>query len=491
MRVRNKLIIALLCVISVSIIPISIYSVSRFEASSISKAQQEGKAQALFFARSIFNLLLTNGGNLVSTQVDSREILKIFEGQKAQGLHFMKAVFLSRDESRNGFILASWPSIIEKEVFSKIPPEYTIQACALNINNRCMVFSTSVGLKGEAPNLLVSLEYSEAAILAPIQELKQNLAVAISVAFVIVFILAIFFSFQMTRPLKILKQGTRELAKGNLDFAVTLNRRDEFGELASSFNSMLSSLKQHIEELKEKDRELNAAQTIQRAFLPESLPQNTSFGFAAHFTPMAQVGGDLYDVFEVKDGYGIFIADVSGHGVPAALITGMAKMAVAVRHDLANSPAQMAAYLNATLYGHIGNRFLTLIYAFFSPAQKKLTFANGGHPDLWTINRETGEINTYNCQGGMVGVFADQKYAERTIELNPKDRVVFLTDGVLEHENDRGEMYGKESLRLLLQKTTLLDAQNVCVKLFDDMLKFRTIQPVLNDDATILVLDAH
>ncbi|HRP70123.1 MAG TPA: HAMP domain-containing protein, partial [Turneriella sp.] len=325
MRVRSKLIIALSLVIAVAIIPISFYIVNKFEHSSFQKAKEEGEAQSQFFVRSVFNLLLTNGGNIPATRVDAKEVLKIFEGQKAQGLVAMKAIFLSRDKENNGSTLASWPHWIEKESVTELPPTYALRACSDHPQNRCMVFSANMGLSDEAPSLLVSLEYAEAVVLAPIQELKQNLLFAVVIALMLVLILAVLLGFQMTKPLKILEKGTRELAKGNLTYTVALERADEFGELARSFNFMVTSLNRHIEELKEKDRELNAAQTIQRAFLPETLPQSASIGFAAHFTPMAQVGGDLYDVFETGEGYGILIADVSGHGVPAALITGMAK----------------------------------------------------------------------------------------------------------------------------------------------------------------------
>ncbi|HRP70870.1 MAG TPA: SpoIIE family protein phosphatase, partial [Turneriella sp.] len=95
----------------------------------------------------------------------------------------------------------------------------------------------------------------------------------------------------------------------------------------------------------------------------------------------------------------------------------------------------------------------------------------------------------FNAQGGMVGVFENQNFSERAILLSSGDRVVFLTDGILEHENETGEMYGTHRLSELFSKTTTIRAEQVCDALIEDMRLFRPSQSMLDDDATVIVLD--
>ncbi len=492
MKVRSKLILALTVIVCLAIVPISLYLIDTLEKSSIAKAREAGRAQSEFFAKSVLNLLLSNAGNLKATQVDALEIIKIFVSLESQGLKVLEALFLSRDPQRHGSVLVSWPHKTEgkKPVIDHLP-EYAVDACSISPKEKCLVFTAKAGLANQPPNIAVKMEFAEANILAPVRQLRQSLLFAVLLAIVVVLLLGIITNLLIMKPLRSLEIATEQLAQGNLDYRITTNSKDEFGHLAMSFNSMSAALKKHILELEEKYRELNAARLIQQALLPQSLPVHPQVKFAARFLPMAEVGGDIYDVFQTPNGFAILVADVSGHGVPAALITAMAKMVIAGRPELAEKPSPMLHHLNQSLVGQTGNRFLTLVYAYFNPHTKKLIFANGGHPDILLVNRNDGSLKSYNARGTMIGVFPDQQYEQREIAVHPGERIIFLTDGILECFSPEGQMYEDVRLEKFLLDHLATDATVVCDLLMQDIQQFRGESSSLTDDATVVVVDVN
>lgn len=490
MRVRTKLILSLALIIFIAIVPISWYLISKLEEATLEKARQMGLAECEFLARSMLNLLLTNGGDLQASRVDGREVLKIFEALQEGELNFLQVVFLSRDKEKDGFILVEWPSSNrQKELLERLATGFKKTFCRMSPSENCLVFEALTGLTPENPTVYAVLEFSESAVLKPVRQLKHSLLYSVFFALFVVLLLGVLLNLQMMKPLRLLERATQEISQGNLDYRIHSNRKDEFGKLARSFNQMSQALKDYIEKLDEKYRELSAARSIQQALLPSRLPVVEGFAMAARYSPMDLVGGDIYDVILTPEGFAVVVIDVSGHGVPAALITGMAKMVLLSRPDLFARPAEMINHLNNTLVGQIGSRFLTLVYAHFFPDKGKFVFANGGHPDIILINKQNNSISYHNARGGMVGSFPDLAYEQKVIALQKGQRFIFLTDGILECSSPDGKFYEEVRLTKFLNQTANLPVEETCDLLMKDITEFHKPAKTPDDDATVLIVD--
>jgi phosphoserine phosphatase RsbU/P len=195
--------------------------------------------------------------------------------------------------------------------------------------------------------------------------------------------------------------------------------------------------------------ELATAREIQRSILPTAMPSLQRFRFDAHFDPASTVAGDLYDFLRVDDDrVGVLVADVSGHGVPAALIASMVKIAVSSQSRFAHDPGALLREVNRTLRGEVRRAFVTATYLFFDAVHATVEVANAGHPPpLLCRDRDVRELGP---RGVLLGRF-DATYAADKIALRRGDRIVAYTDGVIEARNGREEPFGEERLQELVR----------------------------------------
>ncbi len=185
--------------------------------------------------------------------------------------------------------------------------------------------------------------------------------------------------------------------------------------------------------LSDLDRELQVVGEIQRSLLPSELPAIPGFDLAAYYLTSARAGGDYYDFFPLEGGrWGLFIADVSGHGTPAAVL-------MAITHAIAHSqprrhtpPASLLAHLNSHLtrsYTRSGT-FVTAFYAVLDPASRTLTYSAAGHNPPRLVRNEVTALSAASSLP--LGISEDQTYSEATIHLHRGDLLVLYTDGITE-----------------------------------------------------------
>jgi sigma-B regulation protein RsbU (phosphoserine phosphatase) len=226
--------------------------------------------------------------------------------------------------------------------------------------------------------------------------------------------------------------------------------------------------------------ELETAREIQRSILPTSMPQLAGLRFHAHYDPASSVAGDLYDFLRV-DGQrgGAIVADVSGHGIPAALIASMMKIAVSSQSPLAHEPPALLREVNRTLRGQVRRVFVTASYLFFDMEQRRVDVANAGHPPpLLHRDRELRELGPH---GVVLGRF-DAAYGSESIELRDGDRIVVYTDGVTEALNARGEAFGEERLKAMIGGGATAEDIAGAVRRWRD-------EKSEADDVTLLIID--
>ena len=201
--------------------------------------------------------------------------------------------------------------------------------------------------------------------------------------------------------------------------------------------------------------ELATAREIQLSILPTSMPQIAGLRFQAHYDPASSVAGDLYDFLPIDDTrVGAIVADVAGHGVPAALIASMVKIAVSSQSPHAHEPATLLREVSRTLRGEVRRGFVTATYLYFDASRRCVEVANAGHPP--PLLHRGNDVRELGPHGVVLGRF-DAPYAAETIPLQPGDRVVAYTDGVIEARNSRGEEFGEARLMDLIRSGASAD----------------------------------
>jgi sigma-B regulation protein RsbU (phosphoserine phosphatase) len=239
------------------------------------------------------------------------------------------------------------------------------------------------------------------------------------------------------------------------------------------------------EEYGEIQKELDLARRIQLSLLPASLPDSTVFRIAARYVPMNSVAGDLYDVlFADAHHVGLLIADVSGHGVPAALIASMVKMAAISQRDHSAHPAQLMSGMNRALCGNTQGQYVTAAFVYLDAEAGQLRYAAAGHPPMLQLRK--GNVEEI-AENGMLLAAADGiTYTDITVLLQPGDRFLLYTDGLIEARNAAGEMFGDASLASAFKHSAGLTPAEAADRIIDTVQQWGRLQ---DDDLTVLVCD--
>jgi len=198
--------------------------------------------------------------------------------------------------------------------------------------------------------------------------------------------------------------------------------------------------------LRELERELDAARTIQHSLLPASMPDVPGWEVAAAYEPARQVGGDLYHLEKTDDSLHLAVADVSGKGMPACLY--MVNVVTNMRALAAQrlGPADLMTRLNKLLLSTMTDgRFVTLFWATVDTASGRVSYCNGGHNPALVL-RVSGEIEWHNDGGTLVGLLPDIPFVGGELTLEPGDQFILYSDGVTEAVRGDNDFFGDDRL---------------------------------------------
>lgn len=235
--------------------------------------------------------------------------------------------------------------------------------------------------------------------------------------------------------------------------------------------------------------ELLIAKRIQQSLLPGKTPEIKNLSIAAWYKPMESVGGDYYD-FREKDGnLGVIIADVSGHGIPAALIVSLLKIAFWIDHSSIRKPDELMVNMNRILKGKTDKEYVTACYISIDSERRLLTTCNAGHPPLliWRKNRK--QISYYNPKGSALCIFDDPKFGTTEIALEKNDRILLYTDGLTEASSPGGEQFGEERIYELLENNSDLTAKEMGDLLLKKVIDWIKGEKKLEDDIAFVLID--
>jgi phosphoserine phosphatase RsbU/P len=338
----------------------------------------------------------------------------------------------------------------------------------------------------------------ERTVLAPVR-LRMWREMGLLVAgLMILVVIVIGVSIQVTRPIGRLAGVARELAGGNLNVQVTgITSRDEIGQFARTFNTMVTELKANVEQrLRETsarqavESELKVATEIQLSLMPRTFPpfpERTEFDLHATYQPAKFMAGDYYDFFFVKENVlGVVIADVSGKGVPAAMFMAVVRTAIRNFTSPDRDPAEVLNAVNRALVpGNDKCMFVTLFYGHYNVRTGELVYSSAGHNPPYVLHGKE-QFEALSSTGPILGVLPDARYNRATARLDPGDLLVLYTDGVTEASPGDGNLFGEPRLEALLLRLMDQPLKDICETIVREVDAYRHHER--QDDVTLLVL---
>ena len=235
------------------------------------------------------------------------------------------------------------------------------------------------------------------------------------------------------------------------------------------------------------ENELEVARQLQFSILPTTIPDVGNVRIAVTYRPMTAVAGDFYEFIPVDQSrVGFLVADVTGHGVPAALIASMIKGAVQSVVPSAACPGAVLRELNRVLFSQLHGQLVSAAYLWIDTAAGKASYAAAGHPPL--LRWHQGQLERLGSNGLLFGVLPDPEYPVRELSIEAGDRFLLYTDGLIEPENINGESFGDRKLEEVLRA----NQSHLPSVLSDELLSgIRAWQPMLDqqDDITLIVID--
>ena len=279
--------------------------------------------------------------------------------------------------------------------------------------------------------------------------------------------------------------------------SATTQIRDYQHNLERKVRERTAELQEANSALHAKDKliqmELDFACEIQKGIIPATIDEWNGLRFFGYYKPMEKVSGDYYDVFPAQGNrLGVLMADVSGHGVPAALITTMAKVAFARAAQNTHSPAQTFREVNDQLTKIVTTQdYLTAFYLTIDETHH-FFFGNASHQHGKILRAKDGSIENLDTGGLFVGAMSDagDSYDEKESRLFAGDRLLLYTDGVIEIRNPIGEEFGIERFDLVLQESAALPPTEILPKIISEIYRFSENTPA-NDDISLLMIEVN
>ncbi len=236
------------------------------------------------------------------------------------------------------------------------------------------------------------------------------------------------------------------------------------------------------------DEDLKQVARIQHSLLPNELPQVEGYDFSAFYLPAEFAGGDYYDFINMSNNYmGLLVADVSGHGTPAAVIMAITRALMrSYTSDLVSS-SEALAVVNEILCDNIEtNDFVTMFYSVLNSAMHKINYASAGHNPVLMFDKSEFIVKKLNAGGMFLGSFAGLDYEEKEVELEEGDIFFMYTDGLVEAMDDKREQYGYDRLISKLMMFSNYSCERIIDEIMTDVKSFADNK--FEDDVTIFVI---
>lgn len=324
---------------------------------------------------------------------------------------------------------------------------------------------------------LVGTIYNYAAVLGGVQgELQRNFTTTI--------ILIVAVNYVVFLIDRLHNQLLSELQAYTEDLELKVQQRTQ--ELAEA-NYKLSQRQEEIE------RNLRLAQRIQLNILPseKNYPKRKELSFSSRYRSLDAVGGDFFDIIRVgRNSYGFLIADVSGHGVAAAMVTTMAKVSFNTHVAYGVEPGDVCSMVNADLIRLLGeerSHYLTVYFGILDLETGVFSYTNAGHHPALLLHPHRGELLHLGNPNPFLGFFEDVQYRTEKFKLEPGHRLILYTDGLVEAMNPNDEVYDHGRLMTYALKNRSADLRSFVDGLLMDVQTFCGDRPPMDDQAVLAI----
>lgn len=388
---------------------------------------------------------------------------------------------------------------------------------------RFVKLDNNIVLEVLAPKTLPSGEHIYATVYYVSLEKINNtifnttlLIILLSIAIIIIAsIVSVLISKSIVRPIHELEKASKTIAEGDYTVKANVKTSDEIGRLAKTFNSMAGRVREYSEhledmvakrtdelnktnkELTKKNKimmkELDMAKRVQENILPSinSYPKRDKIDVVSSYSAMESIGGDLYDIMRVgRNAFGFLMADVSGHGVPAALITTMVKVSFNTHTGWKVDTSETCNTVNKEMIQFIGDLeyYLTAYYCKLNLETGEFQYTNCGHHPAILYRKRSRQILPLDTDGCFIGAFEEVNYETKSVMLEEGDRILMFTDGVNEARNAEGDFYGYDRLMSYIENNSNIPTKEFVDGLIKDVEKFCKGHPA-DDDRAIMYFE--
>lgn len=410
----------------------------------------------------------------VRTLTDATEVDRVQAGKLSLLLSDGRVIYVKIDEEKN----VSYVNFNENPVDAPLETDRIVNVMMPFQNEYAVTYSVSYALMEQR-----------------LQTARLQILGMAGVGMFLTLLLSIMLSVSITNPLKALKEGALKLSTGDFSTQVIVRTKDEIGVLAKTFNQMAKDLSAAIEVRVYKERvtkELELAAKIQTDLLPKSRVELSNLDLAGGLDPATEIGGDAFDFIPTSTGEQIiYLGDVSGHGVPAGLLSSIANALIySMREE--KDLKMLASQLNTVLQKKSSNNmFMSMGLTRFDPKTSTLRYVNAGHLPMLYYSAKDKKVSELRVPGIAFGMVDDIStlIREEEYKLEQGDIMVLYSDGFPEAQNEHNEQYGMQRLRRIVQQAgdDLLSAEAIKNAVFSDVVQFIGTREHL-DDITIVVM---
>lgn len=309
----------------------------------------------------------------------------------------------------------------------------------------------------------------------------------------LIYFLAVYW-YEIVRPLKTILEEMKALLTGRPYQRIFTKRVDEIGLIAHFFNEVTKNFEKVSHQIMEEKRmmsELEIASQIQKDILPPEVPQIPGLDIVAKTRPAVELGGDNFDFITEKDNTFIYVGDVTGHGVPAALVMAMVHTLIHTFVELYANAFDVVVQTNRRLKSRIkSTMFMTMLMLRWNHTTQKMTYVGAGHEHLLVYRVNQGECEVKMTGGIALGMVPDNSKIVKELELplEKGDIIILYTDGVTEARNMAGEMFGLERLKKAVEAyAPQYDADGIVFHVARDFSRF-VQEHIQEDDVTLIAI---
>lgn len=331
-----------------------------------------------------------------------------------------------------------------------------------------------------------------------IEDIQRNIIILGGLAILLGILISIIQSLRITNPILRLAVSAEKVASGDFGERANVKSQDEIGILARSFNNLAERIQLLMTETRQKatlEKELEVARVIQETLLPPSgVVDREPLQIFGYFRSASVCGGDFWNVIDLDDGRTlVVIGDVTGHGVPSAMITASAKSSLDTIRNIRGKNLSLTFLLeemNKTIFASAKRKFVMTFFAItYDRARNELHYSNAGHNFPFLVRKENGklEVKGLVARGNRLGDVENSRYVEHKMPIKSGDLIALYTDGLTEYRNDDGVEYTEKRFRRMLQKCYALSAEEIGKAILRDLSQFANQAPQEDDVSLVIV----